>query len=61
MLMLKRGCAPNVPYETWLCNAAEEVDEIPESTPAGSIAMVLNEDDGLTLQMKNNEGTWVEI
>lgn len=46
--------------ETWLCESVEELAEIRESCPAGSIAKVLTED-GLIIKMKNLQGEWVDI
>lgn len=49
-----------VPTETWLCESVEELAEIRESCPAGSIAEVLTED-GLIIKMKNLQGEWIDI
>ena len=61
MLLLQKGGMPNVLTETYLCDDANEVDDIPENAAPGSIAIILDENDGLTLQMKNNAGDWIEI
>lgn len=54
--------------ETWLCEPASssssdiqaELDKIPLSAPAGSLAEILLSS-GLTVKMKTSEGNWVEI
>lgn len=57
-----------VPVETWLCepqsaSAADietELNNIPSSAPAGSIAEILTSD-GLAVKMKNTLGEWVDL
>ena len=60
MIMLEQAGAPNVMTSTWLCDTPEEINEIPENVPVGSVALVLTSD-GLAVQMKNNAGEWIEI
>ena len=60
MLLLKEGGVQNVMTQTWLCDSESEVSNIPETAPAGSVAFILT-DEGLTIQMKNNTGEWLEI
>lgn len=60
MKMMQKGNTPNIPYETWVCDTLEEVNEIPNAAPTGSIALILT-NNGLVVKMKNNAGDWVAL
>ena len=57
-----------VPVETWPCEPASdsasdieaELNNIPSTAPAGSIAEILTSK-GLKVMMKNTAGEWVEL
>jgi len=49
-----------VPTETWYCESEEELAEIHESAPVGSIAEILT-NNGLKVKMKNTQGEWIDI
>ncbi len=46
--------------EEWIVESDAELDEIPDSAPFGSIALVLT-DNGLTVKMKNSQGEWKDV
>lgn len=46
-----------LPVETYLCDDGDEIQEIPDSAPPGSIALILT-DSGLQTKMKSNSGDW---
>lgn len=61
--MLKKvqdGNQFNIPVQTWYTDNEQDINEIPESAPAFSTVVIL-EDSGLRIKMKNTTGEWVEI
>ena len=60
MKMIQKGNTPNTPIETWICDTLEEVNEIPNNAPTGSIALVLT-NNGLVVKMKNGNNEWKDL
>ncbi len=50
------------PYkEEWLCDDEDEIETLPESTPAGSVAMYRDENDRVRGKMKFPDGEWADV
>lgn len=60
MKLLQKGNSSNIPSEVWLVDSAQEVSQIPNSAPSGSIVLILT-NAGLQVKMKNNNGDWKEL
>ena len=48
------------PTTTWYCESVSELNDIPESVSAGSIAYILT-NNGLSVKMKNSSGSWIDL
>ena len=58
--LLREGNTPNINTQEFLLNSEEELSTIPNSAPAGSIAIILGST-GLVKKMKSNQGKWITI
>ena len=60
MILLKNGNTYNIPVKQYYVESEAEIAEIPANAPTGSTVLILNEN-GLSVKMKNSEGKWIAI
>lgn len=61
--MLKKvqdGNQFNIPVQTWYTDNEQDINKIPESAPAFSTVVIL-EESGLRIKIKNTSGKWIEV
>lgn len=57
MFIIQEGNSYNVPLRTYYVESDEEINDIPVTEPAGTIATV-NESGNFHVKMKRTDGTW---
>lgn len=60
MILLKNGNTYNIPVKQYYVESEAEIAEISANAPTGSTVLILNEN-GLSVKMKNSEGKWIAI
>lgn len=60
MILLKNGDTYNTPVKQYYVESEAEISQIPANAPTGSTVLILNEN-GLSVKMKNSEGNWIAI
>jgi hypothetical protein len=58
--LLQIGDEYNVPVKQFYVESEEEIDKITGAT-AGSIVLVLTQEEGLKIKMLHSSGEWIEI
>ena len=56
---ISKGDAATIATDKFICETAEDADNLPENSPFGSIALVVDDDGKLGLRIKTTE--WKKV